>query len=74
MPICSLYAILSLPQPNAPGLIALVYKESEMSSTPQPPVAQRISRTVIMHGDTRDDPYYWLRDRANPAVIAYLNR
>jgi oligopeptidase B len=26
-----------------------------------------------MHGDTRDDPYYWLRDRANPEVIAYLN-
>lgn len=44
-----------------------------MTSTPQPPVAQRIPRTVTMHGDTRDDPYYWLRDRANPEVIAYLN-
>ncbi|MEO7912926.1 MAG: S9 family peptidase [Roseiflexaceae bacterium] len=44
-----------------------------MSSTLQPPVAQRIPRTVTMHGDTRDDPYYWLRDRANPEVIAYLS-
>jgi len=43
-----------------------------MTSTPQPPVAQRIPRVVTMHGDTRDDPYYWLRDRANPATIAYL--
>ena len=44
-----------------------------MTSTLQPPIARRIPRAVTMHGDTRDDPYYWLRDRANPAVIAYLN-
>jgi oligopeptidase B len=44
-----------------------------MTSTLQPPIAQRIPRAVTMHGDTRDDPYYWLRDRANPEVIAYLN-
>jgi oligopeptidase B len=44
-----------------------------MTSTLQPPLAQRIPRSVTMHGDTRDDPYYWLRDRDNPEVIAYLN-
>jgi oligopeptidase B len=44
-----------------------------MVSTLQPPLAQRIPHTVAMHGDTRDDPYYWLRDRANPEVIAYLD-
>jgi oligopeptidase B len=44
-----------------------------MTSILQPPVARRIPRAVTMHGDTRDDPYYWLRDRANPEVIAYLN-
>jgi oligopeptidase B len=48
-------------------------KELGMTSTLQPPIAQRIPRAVTMHGDTRDDPYHWLRDRANPAVIAYLN-
>jgi oligopeptidase B len=25
-----------------------------------------------LHGDTRTDDYYWLRERENPAVIAYL--
>ena len=25
-----------------------------------------------MHGDTRMDEYYWLRDRNNPDTIAYL--
>ena len=44
-----------------------------MTSTVQPPIARRIPRAVTMHGDTRDDPYYWLRDRTNPEVIAYLN-
>src|SRR5689334_8427094 len=43
-----------------------------MRATLQPPIARRIDRAVTMHGDTRDDPYYWLRDRANPEVIAYL--
>ncbi len=27
---------------------------------------------ITAHGDVRDDPYYWLRDRNNPDVIAYL--
>jgi oligopeptidase B len=44
-----------------------------MTSIPQPPVAQRRPRSVTMHGDTRDDPYFWLRDRDNPEVIAYLS-
>jgi oligopeptidase B len=44
-----------------------------MTSTLQPPIARRVPRSVTMHGDTRDDPYYWLRDRTNPEVIAYLS-
>ena len=27
---------------------------------------------LTRHGDVRVDPYYWLRDRENPEVIAYL--
>ncbi|MGQ0649626.1 MAG: S9 family peptidase [Gemmatimonadaceae bacterium] len=37
-----------------------------------PPVAERIVRTDTLHGIERRDPYYYLRDRANPRVIAYL--
>ena len=36
------------------------------------PIAKKIEKELIIHGDTRIDPYYWLRERDNPEVIAYL--
>lgn len=37
------------------------------------PRAQQIPHTLTgALGDERHDPYYWLRERENPAVIAYL--
>jgi oligopeptidase B len=35
-------------------------------------VARRIPRVDVIHGDRRVDDYYWLRDKANPEVAAYL--
>lgn len=40
----------------------------------QPPVAERIEKQLIMHGDTRLDFYYWMRDRDNPRLIEHLHR
>jgi oligopeptidase B len=37
-----------------------------------PPIAKTAPTTVTLHGDVRTDEYAWLRDRANPEVIAYL--
>lgn len=37
------------------------------------PVATQIPVELEKHGDTRIDPYFWLNDRENPEVIAYLN-
>lgn len=37
-----------------------------------PPVAPMIEKKLVIHGDTRVDPYYWMNDRNNPEVIAYL--
>lgn len=37
------------------------------------PVAAKIPKELTIHGDTRTDDYYWLNDRENPEVIAYLN-
>ncbi|HPK66752.1 MAG TPA: hypothetical protein PKX99_09205, partial [Thermoanaerobaculia bacterium] len=31
-------------------------------SPPAPPVAARRPHALTAHGQTRDDPYYWLRD------------
>ncbi len=39
---------------------------------PVPPVAPRHPKQLIMHGDVREDPYFWLRDRDNPEVSIYL--
>ena len=38
----------------------------------QPPVARRVPHVEVLHGDRREDPYYWLRDKDDPEVIAYL--
>ncbi len=38
-----------------------------------PPIATKIPKELSMHGDIRVDNYYWLNDRENPEVIAYLN-
>lgn len=37
-----------------------------------PPIAGRIPHPHVLHGDVRPDDYYWLRDKDNPEVIAYL--
>ena len=37
-----------------------------------PPVAKIQPKELVEHGHTRVDDYYWLRERENPEVIAYL--
>ena len=42
------------------------------SETLDPPVAKIIPKELTAHGHTRIDNYYWLNQRDNPDVIAYL--
>ena len=42
------------------------------SPMPTPPTAHRKSVSVVRHGETFSDDYAWLRDKADPEVIAYL--
>ncbi|HIP47978.1 MAG TPA: S9 family peptidase [Lutibacter sp.] len=37
------------------------------------PTLAKKAKVFNNHGDTRTDNYYWLNDRENPEVIAYLN-
>ena len=37
-----------------------------------PPVAHKRPYVVSAHGDDREDPWFWLRERDDPAVLAYL--
>ncbi len=42
------------------------------SSVPDPPQAKLIPHRLEQHGHVRVDDYYWLNDRSNPEVLAYL--
>ena len=39
---------------------------------PTPPVAKRIPKIDVVHGDRREDDYAWLRHRDDPEVLGYL--
>src|SRR5689334_17746280 len=44
------------------------------SALPQtPPLAERRPHPMTLHGDTRQDDWYWLREKESPDVIAYLD-
>jgi hypothetical protein len=38
----------------------------------QAPIAERKPVELTLHGETRTDDYYWLRERENPEVTKYL--
>jgi oligopeptidase B len=44
----------------------------DTSSLPTPPVAKRVPKATEINGRTLVDNYFWLRDKSNPEVKAYL--
>jgi oligopeptidase B len=38
----------------------------------KPPMAEKKTKTTKIHGDTLVDDYFWLREKASPAVLAHL--
>jgi oligopeptidase B len=54
-----------------PVLLLLVGTPA-VGQTPAPPVVRIAPHEMTIHGHTRVDNYYWLRERENPEVIAYL--
>src|SRR5574341_31666 len=37
-----------------------------------PPIAKKVPRVDVVHGDRRQDDYFWLRQKDDPEVLAYL--
>ena len=37
-----------------------------------PPVATKTPKVDTLHGEIRQDDYFWLREKDNPDVLAYL--
>ena len=54
-------------------VLAFLYSAAAKEISLQPPVAKKIPKTMSIHGDTRVDDYYWMRERENPDVKAYLS-
>ena len=46
--------------------------EAAVPPAPQPPTAKKVPKELSIHGHTRTDNYYWINERENPDVIAYL--
>ncbi len=42
------------------------------SQAAPPPAIPRKPKTVGMHGDKIEDPYFWLREKENPEVLSHL--
>ncbi len=55
----------STPPADAPA-------EPAAAMHPAPPMAAAVPHAMEKHGHRRVDDYYWLKDRDNPQVIAYL--
>jgi oligopeptidase B len=53
-------------------VVILMASTAPSNSTPEPPRAEQRPVELTAHGDVRIDEYYWLRERENPEVIAYL--
>jgi oligopeptidase B len=52
--------------------VLLLLAAPALAQAPMPPVARTDPHPMTIHGHTRTDPYYWLKERENPEVIAYL--
>jgi oligopeptidase B len=51
---------------------AFVLAADDTSSVPAPPVAKKVPKTTEINGRTLVDNYFWMRDKQNPEVAAYL--
>ncbi|MFL6539579.1 MAG: oligopeptidase B, partial [Chthoniobacterales bacterium] len=52
--------------------IATVHPASLDPEVAKPPLAPKKPKTVGLHGDKVEDPYFWLREKENPEVLAHL--
>jgi oligopeptidase B len=50
----------------------LVFAQATIAGAATPPVAKKIPHEFHEHGAVRTDEYFWLRERENPEVVAYL--
>lgn len=52
--------------------MALTSCMSSLKGTPKPPTAQKIPHKMSLHGDTRVDDYFWMKNRDEKNVLDHL--
>src|SRR5262245_3593611 len=53
-------------------LMPQITTAQERATPVEPPIAKKVPRVEVLHGDRRVDDYFWLREKSNPDVISYL--
>jgi oligopeptidase B len=56
----------------ASGLLMVVSEVAMANAPTTPPLAAPKAHTEVRHGEAIRDDYFWLREKANPEVIKYL--
>jgi len=46
--------------------------EDTPTAVPNPPAAKKLPKVDLVHGERREDDYFWMREKSNPDVAAYL--
>jgi len=54
------------------ALLPSIFAADNSAPLPAPPVAKKVPKTTEINGRTLVDNYFWLRDKPNPEVKAYL--
>ena len=63
-----------MPSRTLPLLVALMSVALGLGAqTPLPPSARQAEHISLWHGEKVHDPWFWLREKTNPEVVAYLN-
>jgi oligopeptidase B len=56
------------------GFLALALAVTVATPAAAPPAAKKATHMQTLHGDQLKDDYFWLRERENPEVKAYLEK
>src|SRR5262245_17516825 len=63
-----LFVLVVLPNNNS----EVIAQSNGGAGAPQPPMAEKKTKTTNIHGTTLVDDYFWLREKTNPAVMSHL--
>ena len=55
------------------GIRALLAGAPAPAEAPKPPEARRVAKVDVVHGEKRQDDYFWLRRKDDPQVRAHLD-